>query len=269
MTAAVLSFGIALLVGVLVAVAVQRGLFARGVTALLRTTGGRAAARRVERAVSPPHAAAKALAVLLIWLLFVIVLGWSLGLASSLGPQPGDRPILSWFMSRRSDWLTDVMVVVTWLGDSIVLVAIATVVGVLWRWWRGSWRALLVSLGAYAGAAVAFNAVKVLTSRVRPDSVLLAPPGTSFPSGHAVDASAVYLALVLVAAWVVRGYLLGAIAGVVAAAVSLVLVSRVYLAVHWLSDVVAGVVLGALWTSGLLGILVSLWGGRWREVGSD
>lgn len=217
------------------------------------------------RSVLTGRARVRAGLLLVGWFVAVVVAGWLSGVLSGLGPQPvalpGDQPVLSWFATRRTPALTDVVRAVTWLGDTIVLVSTCVVVGLVWRWRRGSWRALVVGLGAYAGAAVSFNVLKRIIDRPRPDAALalLEPAGSAYPSGHAVDAAAVYLALVIVAAWGLRRAGFAVVAGLAATAVMLVSVSRLYLAVHWLSDVLAGALVGSLWTLGFTTVLAALW----------
>lgn len=213
-------------------------------------------------------ARARALAVLVAWAATLIVIGWISGVLTGLGPQavalPGDQPVLSWFLNRRVAWLTDVMLAVTWFGDSIVLVTLAAAVGTWWRWRTGSWRALVITLASYAGAALTFNAIKVLTGRPRPAATisLLTPSGSAYPSGHAVDVTAVYLGITIVAVWSGERRIAAWTAGLGAAGIVLVAVSRLYLGVHWLSDVIIGSAIGAAWTTGLVVTLSALWSRR-------
>lgn len=135
------------------------------------------------------------------------------------------------------------------LGAAGVLVPLVLAAGLAWRWRRGTWRPLGLLAGAAAGAWMVQVAVKQLVERPRPPAglALSHATGFAFPSGHATDAAAVYgiLAVLLarsgrraarVAAW-------AAAAGLIA----LVGLSRLYLGVHWLSDVVAGAALGIAW----------------------
>ena len=116
---------------------------------------------------------------------------------------------------------------------------------------------------AVAGGQLLSHATKALFDRPRPD---LVPHGTevlsaSFPSGHSMMAAVTWLTLAVMLARVetrrrMKVYWL-ALAAVVTVAVG---VSRVYLGVHWPSDVAAGWTLGAAWA--LLCLLVARWLGR-------
>jgi undecaprenyl-diphosphatase len=149
---------------------------------------------------------------------------------------------------QRSWALTDAARVVTWAGSAYVLVPLALICCVALG--RAGMRreavAVALSLG---GAMLLSNWVKLLVSRPRPPVAHLeAVAGASFPSGHATQASALWLSLVLALPAV------GAPRRVTAAAAALALVvvvavaaSRVYLGVHYPGDVVAGVLLGTGW----------------------
>jgi undecaprenyl-diphosphatase len=160
-----------------------------------------------------------------------------------------DATVLRWVVRHREPWLTSFMKVVTAFGGSAVLLPLVAVVGVvLWRR-RGSWAPLGLLVAAYGGAFVAYHVVKVVVGRPRPGLGfrLVDASGYGFPSGHATQSAAVYGALVVVCAASspsARRALWSALATV---AVVLIGASRVYLGVHWTTDVVGGWVLGGIW----------------------
>lgn len=100
-----------------------------------------------------------------------------------------------------------------------------------------------------AGALVLDNAVKPLVGRTRPPfEQLVGGKGASFPSGHAVAATALLFALAVYLSSG-RRVRVRTIFWAVALAGSLLMgVSRVYLGVHWPTDAIAGIALGATWT---------------------
>ena len=137
----------------------------------------------------------------------------------------------------------------TALGGTTV-VALVTVVGVLAFAFHRKYRHALVLTGAVLLAWMSSDAGKALYDRPRPD---LVPHGAfvysgSFPSGHSTLSAATYLTLaMLVASLETRRRTKVLAYSLAAALVVAVGFSRVYLGVHWPSDVLAGWCLGSLW----------------------
>jgi undecaprenyl-diphosphatase len=109
--------------------------------------------------------------------------------------------------------------------------------------WRRRWWHLAAFVSAVVLSEVSIGTLKSLYDRARPPGSLVATSGSSFPSGHAVAATVTAVAAVI--ALLPEGptrYWWGAAAAAFALLMGL---SRAYLAAHWLSDAVAGVLLGA------------------------
>jgi undecaprenyl-diphosphatase len=147
--------------------------------------------------------------------------------------------------------LTILMRGASFYGGPAVLVPaglVAAVAFVVKRWHRG---ALLVVV-TLAGAGLLNWLLKFSFARVRPESFFDYPlPGSpSFPSGHALYAASVFGGLAVLLAARVRNRLLELAIWVVA--ISLILLvgmSRVYLGVHYPSDVLAGYAIAVVWVS--------------------
>src|SRR5262245_565562 len=156
-------------------------------------------------------------------------------------------------------WFEEAMRDITALGSTVVLALMVLVIVGFLAMTRRAYAALTVLISVIGGVLVS-QGLKLAFARPRPD---LVPHGTevytaSFPSGHAMMAAVVYLTLGALPARTqpsrsVKGYIL-TVAVVLAVLVG---VSRVYLGVHWPTDVLAGWVLGGVWAFGCW--LVMLW----------
>ncbi len=167
------------------------------------------------------------------------------GTFRAVGP---DQRILEVVVDHRSTGLDTAMRVVTEFGSFWVLwlIGIAVTIG----WWQrfGDWLAARV-LAITAGTAWASShLIKWTVDRDRPPLGLrlVDATGSAFPSGHSTQSAAMYGALAVL--WAVhqrdprRRRVALVLAGLVALAVG---VSRIYLGVHWTTDVLAGWALGA------------------------
>lgn len=160
-----------------------------------------------------------------------------------------DHGIGRWWLEQSAVGRFDLLVQVTRLGDAWVVLPI--VLASLARLWRAGRRLAAASLAlTMAGQGLLQWGLKVLFARPRPELVgaLGDAPGFSFPSGHALVGVVLYgyLAYLVGLRWSrpAPRLALGAAAGLVALAVG---VSRLYLAVHYLTDVLAGWALGVVW----------------------
>ena len=160
-----------------------------------------------------------------------------------------DEAVLSWFIDIRTERLVHLARIVSTVGSFISLAIIAVVLG-LWLWARG-WHVLLAAaaLISLTLASLASTAAKAIFDRPRPPVELHATTVTlaAFPSGHATDAAAFFLAATASLALTVarRRWAQALLLATGVLLAGLVGLSRLVLAVHWLSDVVAGWALGS------------------------
>jgi membrane-associated phospholipid phosphatase len=125
------------------------------------------------------------------------------------------------------------------------------VVFVWHRWWRGA----IVLLVAMAGAGVLDTALKLAFRRTRPTPYFgyALPESYSFPSGHALFAFCFFTAGAALLAPRLQHPALRVLVWTVAATLVLAIgFSRIYLGVHYPSDVLAGYTVGLLWSSVLI-----------------
>jgi undecaprenyl-diphosphatase len=155
---------------------------------------------------------------------------------------------------------------VTALGG-VTMVTLVTLVGVLAFLFHRRWRHAAILAGTVLLADVSSEALKVFYDRPRPD---LVPHGTyvysaSFPSGHSTLSTAMYLTLAMLVASLEPRQASKVMAFTLAAALSLGIgFSRVYLGVHWPSDVLAGWALGGAWALAAWFVLLRL--GRREDI---
>jgi phosphatidylglycerophosphatase B len=160
-----------------------------------------------------------------------------------------DTGVTAWFHAHANGFATDVLSVVTQLGGAHVLVPI-TLVAVLVLVLRRRVAHAVMMGAALVGSEALNMGLKAAFERPRPhfSDPLATASGFSFPSGHAMVSLTVYGALAFVIAASVRSRPARVL--VCVAALGLVLaigLSRVYLGVHYPSDVLAGYSAGLAW----------------------
>lgn len=160
-----------------------------------------------------------------------------------------DRMTLEAFDALRGPGLDGFFRAATWLGSGYVL-APATIAAMAALAARRQWSAARLAGLAYFGASISTWLLKQVIGRERPAIfpalAEIAPGDWSFPSGHATHAAAAALGLGLLAwrhgvRW--RGPAMALLAG----AALVVALSRLYLQVHWPSDLLAGVLVAGFW----------------------
>ena len=193
-----------------------------------------------------------------IWLGFCLILLFGLAnLAEEVLEQEAfafDETILLWVNQFSSPMLDQVMLTGTRLGDPDIVVPL-TCIGVVWLWWRWRWQIAAIFAITCVGGAVLSTGLKMLFGKERPElwSQMITETSYSFPSGHALGSMVLYGALAYLLAqrfqsqkWLVYG--------VAALLIGSIGFSRIYLGVHWPTDVAAGYSIGFLWLSLNIGL---------------
>ena len=145
------------------------------------------------------------------------------------------NPGLTWFFGAITD-----------LGSIYLVVMVAVIVGVILSSRKNWWRLLSLFLAVGIGQAV-LNILKVVFHRPRPKTEMFVF-SYSFPSGHVFSATVIYGFCIYLTFRFIKNATVKCIAVTLLALLILLIgFSRVYLGVHWLSDVLAGYVTGFAW----------------------
>jgi membrane-associated phospholipid phosphatase len=159
-----------------------------------------------------------------------------------------DSSVAEWADRHGSAWSHDALTLVTRLGEAWVVVPVAILVAAVEiARTRNRWVVPFLLI-VILGDNLLTNAVKQLVDRARPTiEAVAATLGPSFPSGHTSTAAASWAAFALVAGrwWGRRAW--PALAGTAVGIAVAVALSRVFLDVHWLTDVLGGLALGWAW----------------------
>jgi membrane-associated phospholipid phosphatase len=190
--------------------------------------------------------------------------------ALAIGAMAGwlfwDEPITNWLVDNRTEALNTFFRRVSFFGSTYVVFAVSlAAAGLSWRRCRPLAIAILVI--AFARPLAEFG-LKELVHRDRPvGHRLVVGTGYSFPSGHPLATAASWGMLPLVAAlYTTRRVLWWSVAVAVWTLVVMVAVSRVWLGVHWTSDVVAAVALAVLGVALVERVLVATHRGCGRST---
>ena len=162
-----------------------------------------------------------------------------------------DNSVREFVHSYAAGWLTSAMQFFAFLGSTAFLTA-ATVLCVLILVFRRLYRPAVLLAVVMTGAVILNYALKVSLGRPRPlpffDTPL--PESFSFPSGHALFAVCFYGMLAWIITSKVKGRSLQISAWTIAALIALLIgLSRVYLGVHFLTDIIAGYAAAVVWIS--------------------
>jgi membrane protein DedA with SNARE-associated domain len=174
-----------------------------------------------------------------------VLIGYTSIVSGDAGPTPGDQTAIDIVESLQTTWLIDIAKAVTALGAAPLVFALAAICAVALAV-RRRWAEVGVLVVGLAIVYLGVHELKAAVDRPRPEGGLVDVSGSSFPSGHAAYSTFyVWLAVTIVMRLrpgMTRGALV-VVAGI--ALTALVGLSRVYLDVHYMSDVNAGWALGA------------------------
>ncbi len=185
------------------------------------------------------------------WALLTIV--W-IGLGKLItGPLDGgaivrtDERVARWMVAQRTPTLNHLSSWGSFLAETTTKVAVTAVLALVFlAVWRRWFEALVLAVSLIVEAS-AFIVVTTVVGRNRPDVPHLdnSPVGSSFPSGHTAAAAA-YAAIAVIVFWHTRKQWARVLVSVVAIAIPIIVaLARMYRGMHYLTDTVAGTILGA------------------------
>jgi membrane-associated phospholipid phosphatase len=166
----------------------------------------------------------------------------------SLSPIGIEERALAGIAEERSPGVTAAFTAATRLWDLwVVALAMAVTVPLLRRA-TGRWEGSILLVTALVGSLVVTAVIKVVVGRARPIDALLATDSAAFPSGHTSRAAAVLgLGVWLVVVLARRPAVRAALATALGASALVIAFSRIYLGVHWPTDVAYGLAVGVGW----------------------
>jgi membrane protein DedA with SNARE-associated domain/membrane-associated phospholipid phosphatase len=175
--------------------------------------------------------------------LFVLISYWAI-VSGDPGPTAGDRTALDVSHDLQAAWLVHVAKVVTQLGSGWVTIPLAVVVAIALAV-RRRWAEFWVLVIGFTITVLLVPEIKTWTDRPRPPDPLPSVSGSAFPSGHAAHATLYTWLAVTLALRVIPGITRRSLVIAVGIALTVLIgLTRVYLRVHWLSDVTSGWALG-------------------------
>lgn len=161
-----------------------------------------------------------------------------------------DQQFATWLFNIRSPGLVDFFVFITNFGGSILIATLSImIIAILFN--RKKRLEMLGLIMTIAGSGASMLAIKHLVQRPRPVGIAaVIEDSYSFPSGHATLSMALYGYLIYLL-WLTKWSRAVKIFLTILLAILIILVgfSRLYLGVHYLTDVLAGLALGAVWIS--------------------
>lgn len=165
--------------------------------------------------------------------------------------QAFDEAVLRWMGAHHSHLLDGAMVEITALGTGTVVLMIVAISALFLALTRHRYSALLL-LVATAGGIGLNLVLKLRFDRPRPHVITWGTNAvsSSFPSGHAMSATIVYSTVAYLAARLYKRMWPRVVTMFIAAIVILAIsISRLYLGVHYPSDVLAGAIIGLAWAA--------------------
>lgn len=185
------------------------------------------------------------------WIVCIILTGFFAFIARAIRLQTiqnFDNPVIDFVQGAEAPWLTTLMRAFTTIGSTTVVVLLTIFALTLLLWKKHRAQAMLL-VAVLAGTGILNQVLKFVFKRERPDfHRLIDIGGYSFPSGHTMMAFSLYTILAYIVWRNLRSAGSRLITFLLAAGmIGMIALSRIYLGVHFPSDIVGGVLVSSVW----------------------
>ena len=179
------------------------------------------------------------------------LVGWSIvHFATPSALTRWEDSVNQWFYAGRTQTLNMLTHIGSYMSETVTCIALLIVAVIVLRLWLGRWRESWTVAAAIIGELLVFLIVTAVVNRPRPSVPLLdvAPPTSSFPSGHTAAAVALYgcLAVIILRQLKPKWFAI-TLAAVLWIVPVIVGVSRLYRGMHHPTDVLFGAIGGGIW----------------------
>ena len=174
-----------------------------------------------------------------------------------------DAFLINLIGALRNPVLDYFMLLITDFGATVFISTLSVVAGAVFFWRKKYNHAAFLLLSVFGGEAIGI-VIKHAVERARPDILahLIESDGFSFPSGHTLNTALFCGSLIVIAASRIKNnFLKKAVIIFLLAVIFMIGFSRIYLGVHWPSDVLGSLALGAIWVT-----IVSVFLDRFRII---
>jgi len=216
-----------------------------GIAAWARSKKSRSL-QRFARAVDPqnPRSLLVVLFAAVVFTGVIILANMAVRIVSNDAVSNIDVSVFNLLKEMRNAPADEIMITITMLGDSLVMTALAGAI-VIWLIWHKAYRGALAALLAVLAARIFVGVLKYGIQRPRPVESYGAEL-FSFPSSHAALTALTFGILAVLVSHSMGRWARALVYAICGLAVVAIAYSRVYLGVHWLSDVMGGLLFGAV-----------------------
>ncbi len=157
--------------------------------------------------------------------------------------------INAFFINNAKSATLVLMNIITDMFSPISLLMITIIISI-YLFYRRKWRYLVITVTSMFGGFILGGFIKEIIERMRPLDAFILEVDYSFPSVHALMATVFFTLIIYIFAGRIKSFVVREIM----VAISIILIvltslSRLYLGVHWFSDVIAGCSFGLFWTT--------------------